>query len=101
MKKAIKPIYPGTILREDVLKPYKLNISDAAKKLHISRKQLIEIVNEKSAITTEMAIRFEQVFNIGVNFRLDLQREFDLWKIKDRGNNRLKPLSYRRAQACL
>ena len=56
MKRAMKPIHPGAILREDVLKPYNLTITDAARDLQISRKQLSEIVNEKSSITTEMAI---------------------------------------------
>lgn len=57
----MKPIHPGAILREDVLKPYNLTITDVVRELQISRKQLSEIVNEKSSVTTEMAIRFEYV----------------------------------------
>lgn len=97
MKRAMKPIHPGAILREDVLKPYNLTITDAAQDLQISRKQLSEIVNEKSSITPEMAIRFEQVFKIAASFWLDLQRDFDLWKIKESGRIQLKPLTGLRA----
>jgi addiction module HigA family antidote len=97
MKRTMKPIHPGAILREDVLKPYHLTITDAARDLQISRKQLSEIVNEKSPVTTEMVIRLEQVFKIAANFWLDLQRDFDLWKIKESGRIHLKPLTGVRA----
>ncbi len=97
MKRAMKPIHPGAILREDVLKPYNLTITDAAGELKISRKQLSEIINEKSSITTEMAIRLEQVFKIAANFWLDLQRDFDLWKIRESGKIHLRPLTSWRA----
>ena len=97
MKRAMKPIHPGAILREDVLKPYNLTITDAARDLQISRKQLSEIANEKSPVTTEMAIRLEQVFKIDASFWLDLQRDFDLWKIKESDKIHLKPLTGLRA----
>lgn len=93
MKRAMKPVHPGAILREDVLKPYNLTITVAAGELQISRKQLSEIVNEKSSITTEMAIRIEQVFKIEANFWLDLQRDFDLWRIRKSDKIHLKPLT--------
>ncbi len=72
-------------------------ITDAAKDLRISRKQLSEIINEKSSIPTEMAIRFKQVFKIAAIFWLDLQRDFDLWKIKESGKIHLKPQADLRA----
>lgn len=40
---------------------------------------------------------FEQVFKIAAIFWLDLQRDFDLWKIKDSGKIHLKPLTDLRA----
>jgi addiction module HigA family antidote len=93
MKRAMKPVHPGAILREDVLKPYNLTITETAQGLQISRKQLSEIINEKASITAEMAIRFEQGFKIAASFWLDLQRDFDLWKVHEKGNIHLKPLT--------
>jgi addiction module HigA family antidote len=93
MKRAMKPVHPGAILREDVLKPYNLTITEAAQGLQVSRKQLSEIINEKASITAEMAIRFEQGFKIAAYFWLDLQRDFDLWKVQQSGKIHLKPLT--------
>lgn len=93
----MKPAHPGAILREDVLKPLHLTITDAAKGLEISRKQLSEIINEKAGVTAEMAVRLEQGFKIAASFWLDLQKEFDLWKVQQSGHIHLKPLTRMRA----
>lgn len=97
MKRGMKPVHPGAILREDILKPLNLTITDAAKGLQISRKQLSEIVNEKASITAEMAVRLEQGFKVNADFWLDLQRDFDIWKVQESGKIHIKPLAKMRA----
>lgn len=82
MKRAMKPVHPGAILREDILKEMNLTITAAAKGLGISRKHLSEIVNEQSPITVEMAVRLEQAFGIGAEFWLDLQKKYDIWEVQ-------------------
>jgi antitoxin HigA-1 len=52
-----KPTHPGEILFEDVIKPLGMTITAAARDLGISRKMLSEIVNGKSGISPEMAVR--------------------------------------------
>lgn len=93
MKRAMQPIHPGAILREDVLKPYNLTITEAAQGLQVSRKQLSEIVNEKASITIEMAIRLEQRFKIAADFWLDIQQKYDIWKFRKIGKVDLKPIN--------
>lgn len=53
------PAHPGSILREDVLKPLEISITEAAESLGVSRKTLSKILNERGAITAEMAFRLE------------------------------------------
>ena len=81
----MKPVHPGAILREDILKEMNISISKAAENLHISRTHLSEIVNENTGITAEMALRLEQGFGVEAQFWLDLQSKYDLWKIKVSG----------------
>lgn len=90
MKRTMKPIHPGVILSEDILKEMNLTITDAAKGLGISRKQLSEIVNEQAAITAEMAVRIEQAFGVEAEFWLDLQKKYDIRRVKEIGNIRIK-----------
>lgn len=86
----MKPIHPGVILREDILKEMNLTITDAAKGLAISRKQLSEIVNEQASITAEMAVRLEQAFGVEAEFWLDLQKKYDIRRVKEIGNIQIK-----------
>ncbi|MCF2445059.1 HigA family addiction module antitoxin [Dyadobacter sp. CY345] len=81
----MKPVHPGAILREDVLKEMKISITKAARELNVSRKQLSEIVNETSSISAEMAVRLESGFGINAEFWLDMQKNFDIWKVKSSG----------------
>ena len=90
MKRAMKPVHPGAIFREDVLKELNLTITDAAKALEVSRKQLSEIVNERAAITAEMAVRIQQVFGVAAEFWLDLQKKYEVFVVEQSGRIRLK-----------
>ncbi len=45
-----KPTHPGTIFLEDVMKPLNLSVTEAARRLGVSRKALSEFVNEKSSL---------------------------------------------------
>lgn len=81
MKRQMKPVHPGAILREDILKEMDLTVTTASKRLGISRKHLSGIVNEQVSITAEMAVRLEQAFGVEAEFWLDLQKKYDIWKV--------------------
>ena len=51
------PPHPGTILLEDWIKPLNMSISKFALKLGTSRKNLSEIVDCKTGISPEMALK--------------------------------------------
>jgi len=55
------PPHPGLSVRHDCLEPLGLTVTEAASKLGISRKQLSDIVNGRSGISPEMAIRLDKV----------------------------------------
>ena len=85
MESEMKPVHPGAVLREDILKEMKISITKAAKELNVSRKQLSEVVNETAAISAEMAVRLENGFGVNAEFWLDMQKNFDIWKVKSSG----------------
>ncbi|MEZ4629993.1 MAG: HigA family addiction module antitoxin [Deinococcales bacterium] len=55
--KMFNPPHPGEVLRELCLEPLGLTITEAAKALGVSRKTLSSLVNGRSGISPEMAIR--------------------------------------------
>ena len=74
-----KPTHPGEVLLEDVIKPLGLTVSEAAKNLGVSRKTLSELVNQKAALSPEMALRIAKATNTSPESWLNMQTKLDLW----------------------
>ncbi len=72
------PPHPGLSIRHDCLEPLGLNVTHAARKLGVSRKQLSDIVNGHAGISPEMAIRLDKAFGGGAETWLRLQSAYDL-----------------------
>lgn len=73
------PTHPGEILREDVLKGLGLSVSEAARRLGISRQQLHRILACTHPVTTEMALRIGKFAGNGPELWLRMQQNYDLW----------------------
>lgn len=74
-----KPTHPGKVFFEDVLKPLNITITEAAVKLGVTRKTLSEFVNEKSALSTDMAIRIAKATKTSPESWLTMQFKLTLW----------------------
>lgn len=74
-----QPTHPGKIIREDYLNPMSLTVSELAANLGVSRKTLSKIVNERGAVTPDMALRLSRAFETTPDFWLNLQKNFDLF----------------------
>ena len=72
------PPHPGLSIRYDCLEPLGLSVTEAAKKLGVSRKQLSDVVNGHSGISPQMAIRLDKAFGGGANTWYRLQAAYDL-----------------------
>lgn len=77
------PAHPGEILKELIIEPLELTITDVSAHLNISRKTLSKVLNGRGAITPEMAIRLELAFKKpSADHWLKLQNAYDLWLIR-------------------
>jgi addiction module HigA family antidote len=72
------PAHPGRIVRHDCLEPLGLSITEGAKVLGVSRQALNNIVNCKSGISAEMAIRLTKAFGSTADTWLRMQVAYDL-----------------------
>ena len=72
------PPHPGLSIRHDCLEPSSLSVTEAARKLGVSRKQLSGIVNGRSGISPEMAIRLDKAFGGGAATWYHMQAAYDL-----------------------
>ena len=72
------PPHPGLSVRHDCLEPLGLTVTEAAKQLGVSRKQLSDVLNGHSGISPEMAIRLDKAFGGGAETWYRLQAAYDL-----------------------
>ena len=76
---ARKPTHPGEVFLKDVLEPLRVSITDAAEMLGVTRKTLSEFVNEKSALSPEMAIRIAKATATTPESWMATQMKLTLW----------------------
>ncbi len=74
------PPHPGEVLKELCIEPLGITVTDAAKALGVSRKTLSAILNGKSGISPEMAVRLSIAFNTSSESWLNQQTQYDLWQ---------------------
>lgn len=74
--------HPGMILREEVLKPLNLSVGEAAEHLGMARASISRVVNGRSAISYDLAIRLEAAGVSTARFWTALQCEYDLEKAR-------------------
>ncbi|OQW98608.1 MAG: addiction module antidote protein, HigA family [Desulfobacteraceae bacterium A6] len=73
------PSHPGFILKIHYLEPLEISVTDFAKELRLSRKTVSKILNERGAVTTDVALRLSRAFDTTPELWLNLQRNYDLW----------------------
>ena len=74
-----KPTHPGEVFLKDVLEPLGITVTDAAAMLGVTRKTLSEFVNEKSALSPEMAIRIAKATTTTPESWMAMQMKLTLW----------------------
>jgi len=74
-----KPTHPGEVLREDVMKPLGLTVTEAAKRLGVTRKTLSALLNCRASMSPEMAVRVSKATRTSPESWLFMQAKLDLW----------------------
>src|SRR5690554_4894365 len=70
--------HPGETLREQVIEPLGLPVSQAAQYFGMSRPALSRVLNGQAAISSDLAIRLEMAGISTARFWAALQTEYDL-----------------------
>ena len=80
------PPHPGLSVRQDCLEPLGLSVTEAARKLGVSRKGLSRLVNGRSGISIEKAIRLDKTFGGGAEVWSRLQTDYDFAQAMQRAD---------------
>ncbi len=71
--------HPGEIIREFCIEPLGLTVTETSKAIGVTRKTLSALLNGRSGISPEMALRLSKVFGRSPEGWLKLQIQYDLW----------------------
>jgi len=76
------PPHPGLHVRHDCLAPLDLSVTAGAKALGVTRQALNNLVNGKSGISPEMAVRLAKAFGGSPAVWLKMQMDYDLARVE-------------------
>jgi addiction module HigA family antidote len=80
MKRMMRAVHPGEILREDVIPALGKSKAEIARLLGVSRQSLYDVLNEKQPVTTGMALRFAKLTGTTAESWARMQLAYDLQK---------------------
>ena len=86
------PPHPGELLREDVLAPLGLSVTESAARLGVSRVALSRVLHGRAAISPDLALRLEKAGVSTAQAWLSMQANYDLAEARKRSRLTVKPL---------
>ncbi len=87
-----KPTHPGEILKAEFLDEFGLTQVELAKALNTTFRTVNEIINAKRSVSPEMALKLSKYFGTSVELWLNLQNQYDIYKVMQRKKNILKEI---------
>ena len=82
-----EPLHPGIIVKDILIDNTALTISEAAEHLGVTRTTLSRLLNQHSDLSPEMALRLSKLLNTSVDMWINLQAQYDIWKVKRQARN--------------
>ncbi len=78
------PSHPGELMREILSEHLHLSVAKAAHRMRISRPSLYAVLNGKSAVSADMALRFGKLTGGEPSLYVQMQARHDLWQAEQR-----------------
>lgn len=82
-----QPLHPGEIVKDALIDATGLTVTEAAKKLGVTRTTLSRLLNGHSGISPEMALRLSKLFNTSIDMWVNIQAQYDVWNIQQSAND--------------
>ena len=78
------PAHPGGFVKSEVVEPLGLSVTGAAQALGVTRSALSALLNERSSLSPEMALRIEKVFGVSMDTLMRMQTSYDIAQTRKR-----------------
>ena len=80
----LNPPHPGEFIRTEIIEPHGLSVTAAAQVLGVSRPALSSLLNAKSDLSGDMALRIEKAFGVKLDTLMRMQSSFDIARVRSR-----------------
>jgi addiction module HigA family antidote len=90
MSRMYSPAHPGEVLREFL--PEGLTVSEAARRLGVTRQALSALLKGRAGVSAEMALRLEAMLGTSAEMWLEMQAGYDLWQARRQRRPKVKPI---------
>ena len=78
------PAHPGGFVKSEIIEAMELSVTDAAKVLGVTRPALSALLNERAALSSEMALRIEKAFGVSMDTLMRMQNSYDIAQTRRR-----------------
>jgi antitoxin HigA-1 len=78
------PAHPGGFVRSEIVEALDLSVTDTAKALGVTRPALSALLNERAALSPEMALRIEKAFGVSMDTLMRMQNSYDIAQARRR-----------------
>lgn len=80
------PAHPGGFVKSEIIEALDLSITGAARVLGVTRPALSAVLNERAALSPEMALRIEKAFGVSMDTLMRMQNSYDIAQTRKREN---------------
>lgn len=99
MTRQYNPPHPGEFIKKTYIEPLDISLRDAAHDLDVVHSTFYRLVNGKSDLSPEMALKLSKAFGRTPESWMQMQTNYDLWKAKKRTNLNRVNVIYAHAHA--
>ena len=78
------PAHPGGFIRHEIIEPLGLSVTGAAEVLGVTRATLSMLLNERTHLSPEMALRVEKAFGVSMDTLMRMQNSYDIAQTRKR-----------------
>ena len=86
MIRMLRPAHPGSFIKTEIIEPLGLSVTKAAEILGVTRPALSALLNERAALSPDMALRIEKAFGLKMDTLLRMQTSYEIAAARDRQN---------------
>jgi antitoxin HigA-1 len=81
------PAHPGAFVATEIVQALGLTVTEAARVLGVTRPALSALLNKRSSLSADMALRIEKAFGVSMDTLMRMQNSYDIAQARKRADS--------------